>query len=325
MRITLAFLIPIFVLTSCARQPAPGERAGPADREEEAPVDLEEALSAIRELVPAAAGIPNEELARVAAGNAPPLPENYRTQPLTLGLLTFKILPQVDGLAEVKEARKAEFAVLAENPRALSAEMKRSAASGYSSLLQADSIQSITCELSGGMANGVITFEAPNVCRGKVEYSAVCENGRWSITEFRLPVRRWTFRRVDSDRWEWSDRFGKWSDTGRLPPLQVLTGHVEFNGNPVPKARIDFVSLDAPDTISTLLPTTDENGDFSTRLNPGRYGYKVTCGQVDVGWDVEKDRPTYRARDGSKLILDIKTGENSVFIDLVTNDAPPDP
>jgi hypothetical protein len=307
-------IVPLFasvvLFTACARQPASIGSKIPGTREE--------AIKSIRELIPEASGIPAEVFARIATSSDPPVAAFHRSQPLTFGLWSFKILPQVDGLAEAMKPRKEEFAIVANRPNALSEELERSGPLGYGTLLQADSIKDITCEISGATATGVIIFEAPEVCRGKVEYTAIYDEGQWSIAEFRLPVRRWTFRRVEADRWEWTDRFGSWFDRDRLPPEQMVNGHIEFNGQPAPDARLRFASLDAPDTFDSFVPRTDENGDFSTRLRPGRWGYDVRCSKLKVGW--YNERPNYRLRDGSKQILEVKEGENHFVIDLVSND-----
>jgi hypothetical protein len=289
--------------------------------------DVESAKSAIRELVPASAGIPNAEWDRIATAEIVPKVENFKSQPLTWGLFIHPILHRVDWPEGVCEARQAEYSVSTgpQYNRVMRAEMVRSMAAGYRTLIQPDRITDITCDISDGRATGVVRFEVPEKYRGAVEYTAKWDNGQWKITEFRMPARSWTFRRVEPDRWEWSDYYGRKSDQDRFKPEHVLTGHAEFNGEPVANARIDFVNLDAPEAFlqhhGLQKRKTDENGDFSSKLPAGRYGFCVECNEPPLRIDYETGEYTYRARDGSTLIVEIKEGKNHLEIDLVPKEA----
>ena len=57
-------------------------------------------------------------------------------------------------------------------------------------IIHADRITSITCEVKGAIATGVVAFKVPELYQGSVRYSANKGESGWVISEFEMPNRR---------------------------------------------------------------------------------------------------------------------------------------
>ena len=75
------------------------------------------------------------------------------------------------------------------------------APTGPVTLVHADRIRGVTCEVKGDTATGTVSYEVPKLYRGKFNYVAQRTGGAWQITELSMPA--WGIHAV-------RDRHGTW-------------------------------------------------------------------------------------------------------------------
>lgn len=68
--------------------------------------------------------------------------------------------------------------------------------------IHADRITSFDCKIEGDAATGAVSFEVPDMYKGKAEFVAAKVNDQWRITEFRLPARDIHLKQGDEGKWE---------------------------------------------------------------------------------------------------------------------------
>ncbi len=97
-------IVMVVGLTGCADKPLPGVD-GPEPLAEPAKLSeaSAEATEAIRALIPAAAGIQNAVMERVAASPSAPTPDSFESKTLTTMLFTYKTDPTELNEAEAEE------------------------------------------------------------------------------------------------------------------------------------------------------------------------------------------------------------------------------
>jgi hypothetical protein len=260
----------------------------------------------IQDLIPLASAIPNESW-EPAEESSHPGTHLLDTKPLTVGLMYHYRRQPFEELEEAINVRRQEFFIDWPVPPTakVSTEFERSVANGYRTIVQADRITNVTCNVVGRAATGEFSFQVPEIGKGTVQYSANHEAGNWQITEFRLPTHNWRFQLAESGKWKWFDHFGDTNDPERFQPLQHVTGHVKFKGEPLSNTRIHFVHLNAPEVryFTLPLPKTDTVGKFATRLPVGTYAISV--------------RNDAKPRDGSRMLVKVGEGENHFVFDLV--------
>lgn len=57
-------------------------------------------------------------------------------------------------------------------------------------VIHADRITSISCDVKGDVATGVVAFKVPGLYQGAVTYRATRDNADWIISEFEMPNRK---------------------------------------------------------------------------------------------------------------------------------------
>jgi hypothetical protein len=164
-----------------------------------------ETAQAIRKLIPRAASMSLADCKVMALSDALPKVSDFESQPLTLVLfcISIKVAPE-----RTKEER-ADFRVLqfAPKPSDLMKEMvpigvdDDRPAPGFGSFLHADRIKEVTASVTGDVARGKVSFEAPELYAGTVQYFARQTDGKWNVTEFHLPAYGWSVVLDKEGRW----------------------------------------------------------------------------------------------------------------------------
>jgi hypothetical protein len=149
----------------------------------------EEALTPAKakELIPAAAGMPAEELRELATSDDP-----TKFRPSNGDSLTWLIIRHVPGPDAPKNPTSFRFLTEPPNPAALAGAIsgpkdKDGKFRNYGSLIHPAYITDCTCKVDGDTATGTVAFKADKVYEGKAEYTARKKDGKWRIEEFRLP------------------------------------------------------------------------------------------------------------------------------------------
>jgi len=164
--------------------------------------DRQHDADAIRALIPRAAGLTDEEFAEwmenlevVRRSPTTPKPAEIEFASPQKSLTVILYVGRPGFLQEGQN----EFQYL--NPEAapfpaMLEEMRRKLPEDVSSrddpvgatLIHADRITDLTCEIEGVTATGTVSFEVPELYRGKVDYVARRDDGAWQITEFAMPA-----------------------------------------------------------------------------------------------------------------------------------------
>lgn len=178
-------------------QADPVLQANPAN-EDNRPHDAD----AIRALIPRAAGLTDEEFSEwmeeldvVSRSATTPKPAEieFASRQKSLTVILYVGRPGFFGEGQSQfQYLKPEVAPAS----AMVAEMRRKSPGDVSSrddpggvtLIHADRITDFTCEIEGDTATGTVSFEVPELYRGKVDYMAHRNDGKWRITEFSMPA-----------------------------------------------------------------------------------------------------------------------------------------
>ena len=67
--------------------------------------------------------------------------------------------------------------------------------------LHADRLTDVRAEVNGDKAVGTVSFKAPDLYEGRVEYTATRADNKWKIIEWRMPGYKIHLVRDSSDRW----------------------------------------------------------------------------------------------------------------------------
>ena len=140
---------------------------------------------AAQELLPAAASMSIADFETLATAQTAPDWGSIKSQTLTLILLNMKMTKaSADNQAVLEEFHWAEdFPHLSE----IAEMIYKSKAKGYATFLQPNLITHCTCDSDGDTASGFVTFHAPDLYSGKVQFIARRNEGKWQIAEFLLP------------------------------------------------------------------------------------------------------------------------------------------
>lgn len=151
----------------------------------------------IKALLPEAASNPVADFEAIATGRPRDVDVSKFSQSLTWVLLTTPGPP-----TPAAGANPADWFTLdgADDGR-VSKAVLRSKDRGYGTLLQPEFITGVTCAVAGPSAEGVVTFRAEGVYRGRAEYTARERDGRWQVEELRMPGLGVRVRRGEGGRW----------------------------------------------------------------------------------------------------------------------------
>jgi len=142
-------------------------------------------VEAAQELLPAAASMSSVDFERLATSQTVPDLGSIKSKTLTLILLTMKMTKaNADNQAVLEEFHWAEGFP---QPSEIAEMIYKSKAKGYATFLQPNLITHCTCDSDGDTASGFVTFHAPDLYGGKVQFIARRNEGTWQIEEFLLP------------------------------------------------------------------------------------------------------------------------------------------
>ena len=152
----------------------------------------------IKKLIPAAAAMSRKDFIAMATGSESPSEPKFEDKSLTLMFYTLRIVDEEDKKA------KEEFQFLDDTPHPseLAEETLRNRLFGLATVIHADRITDITCEVGGDKAKGTVSFKVPDLYQGKVEYVAVKSDGKWKIVAFSMPARKIHIVRDESGNWK---------------------------------------------------------------------------------------------------------------------------
>jgi hypothetical protein len=275
--------------------------------------DEDGTATAIRRLIPPAAGCRAEVVCTIARSPTTPKPQDImKDLGLSMIVLTYRIPPPGMYAAHAEEFR---FDALP-RPSKLAEELLRNRYLGYYSMIHLDRITDFTCDVQGETAKGSVSFKVPRLYEGKVQYLAERVEGRWRIKELHLPIHRWRFVRTEDGQWKWFNTFGDVGDlvrragpaSPRWPGQQSVSGKITLDGKPLTEANIEFLhNVDVLFQGSAFV----QDGSYRTKLPTGSYHVIILNSRPEVP-------NKYRTPDRSGLMIEVKEEENTIDFDLAT-------
>jgi uncharacterized protein (TIGR03067 family) len=194
--------------------PAPAAQVEAVNKETPAGIQRLDPAEEIRRLVPAATAMPAEDFVKIAhEGESPKAP--LREASLTHLFLRMRPPPVKDPR---RKAMDEEFMLTTGSGQVLpastiEAEIYRPSSPGAKiaaagvtpagpvTLVHADRIRGVTCEVKGDTATGTVSYEVPKLYRGKFNYVAHRTSGAWQITELTMPA--WGIHAVRNNHGTW--------------------------------------------------------------------------------------------------------------------------
>lgn len=142
----------------------------------------------IRRKIPVAASLSAAEFSKLARSETGPSLNTLPNQPLSL--LLFALRP---GEGEAKQAEFRNLGTAPPKPADIAKEIYRklagaSVAPDYATFIHGDRTTAIECTIEGDTAKGSVSFEAPGLYAGKVQFVAKRTGDDWQIEEFSLPA-----------------------------------------------------------------------------------------------------------------------------------------
>ncbi|MFP6672068.1 MAG: hypothetical protein VB857_11690, partial [Pirellulaceae bacterium] len=141
---------------------------------------------AAQELLPAAASMSIADFEKLASAQTAGTWDTIKSKTLTFVLLTLN--PQT--ASAENEAVLEDFNFPTGNalpqPSEITEVIYKSKTKGYATFLQPDLITHCTCQSDGDTASGFVTFSAPDLYAGKVQFIARRNEEKWQIEEFHL-------------------------------------------------------------------------------------------------------------------------------------------
>jgi hypothetical protein len=110
----------------------------------------------------------------------------------------------LDELAKAKPGAEKDFYWLTEGrpkPAQLGAAIWKSRNQGYASFIQPEYVTNVTIQIDNLSAHGMVSFTAPDLYEGNVQYVARQKNERWSVEEFHLPNIGLSLHRQANGQW----------------------------------------------------------------------------------------------------------------------------
>lgn len=149
----------------------------------------------IQKLIPAASAMAKADFDKLAMSDVPLKASDLDEQSLTLLLF---LTPCFDDAAKREQFRYFGCP----KPSILAAEMRRKPGFAPITMIHANRITGITCDVKDDTARGVVSFEVPKLYAGKVHYVARKQDGKWRIEEFALPAYNIQVAHGQSGKWE---------------------------------------------------------------------------------------------------------------------------
>ena len=161
----------------------PGSSSGETNTSSDAGLTAEAAQA----LLPAAASMSSADFETLASATTVPSLDSIKSKTLTFILLTIKVDdPNAENSAALEDFNFPMGDALPQ-PSEIAEVIYRSKGKGYATFLQPDLITHCTCNSDGDTASGFVTFSAPDLYAGKVQFIARRNEGEWQIEEFHLP------------------------------------------------------------------------------------------------------------------------------------------
>ena len=171
---------------------------------------IDEVARAVRSDVPVAAQMTLHDMGQIMElRRSTPTPMTSMIEDVcdnkSLTLILYTLRPEEDPQA------KQQFELLTDYfsaARGMGEELQRTSqinaswnTPGVMTLVAADRIKLVTCEVDGGIATGIVAFETPGIYRGRVEYVAKNQDDSWRVTEFNLSAYGIRLYRNADDSW----------------------------------------------------------------------------------------------------------------------------
>jgi hypothetical protein len=204
------------ILAGCARE---DKQSGAGNDEKQA--DVAKVTAEIRQLLPAAAGMPYREFELMATSSTAPSLEGFENQPLSLVVLMLRG-HLLDGSREKLKAEFDYISIGPPKPSDIAEAMSVSRGKDYASVIQPDYIDDLTCDVQDGKASGQVSFTIKDCFKATVQFAAEKRDDKWQITKFSLPVNQATTVLGDDGKWKASG-----AGVGTLPvyvSLPVVAG-----------------------------------------------------------------------------------------------------
>ena len=238
--------------------------------------DETEDTSQVRKLLSAAAGIPAPQMRKLATSPTVPRVSAEENQPLSLVLMSL----DATRVHASREQLERDYRITTENgtiPKAssIAGVMSKTQLFGYFSLIHGGTVRTVTCDIKGNSASGLVHIEIEESFRARVAYRAAKVSGKWRIEEFSLPNWR-TKTQLQPD--------GTWKATG--PAVGVARQSLPVAGHgwqsvPVDRPQVVLtLTLPEPDADSKDTPVqTYLDGD---RIPPGMLEKSLQSAIPDV-------------------------------------------
>jgi predicted Ser/Thr protein kinase len=164
-------------------------------------IDTDLSPAAARELIPEAASMTSADFQKLASS---PLATPAVSESQSLSLILMSLRP--GEAAKTNPAALADFQYLeAPMPSRVAEAMWKTKSKGYATAIQPEFITNCTCRTENDTATGTVSFTAPGLYSGKVDFVARRTAGVWRIDEFRLPGYGIKTVRGEDGKWTRSD------------------------------------------------------------------------------------------------------------------------
>lgn len=278
-RINLLHFIAIAAIVSlgcygCKKAADTASTPGSSSGETNTSSDTGLTAEAAQALLPAAASMSSADFETLANATTVPSLDSIKSKTLTFILLTIKVDdPNAENSAALEDFNFPMGDALPQ-PSEIAEVIYRSKAKGYATFLQPDLITHCTCNSDGDTASGFVTFSAPDLYAGKVQFVARRNAGEWQIEEFHLP--NYGIKTVlgDDNNWQQSPLAASDSAGSEEPGQDDQAGEAN-EGKPTDKPAAATGTPDSNAPLTNLVArnlickaTSMSNADFKKFAGP---------------------------------------------------------
>ena len=224
---------------------------------------------AAQALLPAAASMSNADFENMASAKTGPDFESINSKTLTFILLTLNPEKASAENQSVLEDFSFPTGDALPQPSEIAEVIYRSKAKGYATFLQPDLITHCTCQSDGDTASGFVTFSAPNLYAGKLQFIARRNEGTWQIEEFHLP--NYGIKTVLGEDGNWQQASLDLSNTAQNEESSQGTTEATADNKPSEEAATTENSAPLTNPVARKLiceATSMSNADFKKFVGP---------------------------------------------------------
>ncbi len=225
-----------------------------------------ESAAEIRGLIPKAAAMAREEFEKLARSATAPRTSDLENKSLSFVLFTLRPKEHADAKEQF------QFLKSAPKPSDIAKEVYRvgmrigrfTLLHGPVTFIHADRITDFTCNVTGDMAKGTVSFKVPDLYQGKVDYVAKRKDGKWKIEQFMLPAYDIHIVRNAEGTW------GKLSSEQRTDGAKtdINTIYVNVSAKKTIAIEGDETSIDdANAALSRLSSSAEERGKTAAAIS----------------------------------------------------------